>query len=61
MVSLTMEIPWNIPGSTPSGYLKTGGQLGRSINLYLQPKIRSDSESGSNAPGRFWPSTIYNQ
>jgi hypothetical protein len=61
VISLTMEIPWNIPGSTPSGYLKTGRQLGRSISLYLQPKIRSDSESTTNSPLRFWPSTIYSQ
>lgn len=58
MISLTMEIPWNTPGSTPSGYLKTGGQLGRSISLYLQPKIRTDSGSATNLQGRFWPSTF---
>jgi hypothetical protein len=40
VVSLTMEIPWNVPASTPSGYLKAGAQLGRSIELYLQPAIR---------------------
>lgn len=61
VISLTMEIPWNIPGSTTSGYLQTGAQLGRSINLYLQPKIRSQSGSGSNVPGRFWPTTFYSQ
>jgi len=42
VVSLTMEIPWNISASTQDGYLKVGEQLGRSINLYLQPAIRSD-------------------
>jgi hypothetical protein len=61
VISLTMEIPWNVAGSAPSGYLKTGAQLGRSISLYLQPKIRSDSESTTNSPPRFWPSTIYSQ
>ena len=61
VISLTMEIPWNVPGSTPSGYFKTGEQLGRSISLYLQPQIRSDSESSTNLQGRFWPQTIYNQ
>jgi DNA-directed RNA polymerase subunit RPC12/RpoP len=40
VVSLTLEIPWNAPASTPSGYLKAGAQLGRSIELYLQPAIR---------------------
>jgi hypothetical protein len=40
VVSLTMEIPWNVPASTPSGYLQAGAQLGRSIDLYLQPAIR---------------------
>jgi DNA-directed RNA polymerase subunit RPC12/RpoP len=40
VVSLTLEIPWNVPASTPSGYLKAGAQLGRSIELYLQPAIR---------------------
>ncbi len=59
MISLTMEIPWNTPGSTPSGYLKTGAQLGRSLSLYLQPKIRTDSESTTNVSPRFWPSKIY--
>jgi hypothetical protein len=61
VVSLTMEIPWNIPGSTPSGYLKTGAQLGRSISLYLQPKIRPESEITTNVPPRFWPTTIFSQ
>jgi hypothetical protein len=41
VVSLTMEIPWNISAGTQDGYLKTGGQLGRSINLYLQTTNRS--------------------
>jgi hypothetical protein len=40
VVSLTMEIPWNMSASTQDGYLKTGGQLGRSINLYLQATNR---------------------
>jgi hypothetical protein len=40
VVSLTMETPWNISAGTPAGYLKTGEQLGRSINLYLQPTNR---------------------
>jgi hypothetical protein len=44
VVSLTMEIPWNISASTASGYLKAGEQLGRSIDLYLQPAIRSGSQ-----------------
>jgi hypothetical protein len=43
-VSLTMEIPWNISASTSDGYLKVGEELGRSINLYLQPAIRSGPE-----------------
>jgi hypothetical protein len=47
VLSFTMEIPWNIPGSTPSGYLKNGEQLGRCINLYLTPAIRSGPESGA--------------
>ena len=41
VVSLTMEIPWNLSASTQDGYIKVGGQLGRSIDLYLQPAIRS--------------------
>jgi hypothetical protein len=40
VVSLTMETPWNISAGTQSGYLKTGAQLGRSINLYLQATNR---------------------
>ena len=44
VVSLTMETPWNLSASTASGYLKVGGQLGRSIDLYLQPAIRSGSQ-----------------
>lgn len=44
VVSLTMEIPWNISASTASGYLQAGEQLGRSIDLYLQPAIRSGSQ-----------------
>jgi len=44
VVSLTMETPWNLSSSTASGYLKVGEQLGRSINLYLQPAIRSGSQ-----------------
>ncbi len=47
VLSFTMEIPWNIPGCTPSGYLNTGEQLGQCINLYLKPTIRSGSESGA--------------
>lgn len=43
VVSLTMEIPWNIPAATASGYLQVGEQLGRSIDLYLQPALRSGS------------------
>jgi hypothetical protein len=43
-ISFTMEIPWNISASTQDGYLKVGGQLGRSIDLYLQPAIRSGSQ-----------------
>jgi Zinc carboxypeptidase/Cytosolic carboxypeptidase N-terminal domain len=59
MISLTMEIPWNTPGSTPHGYLKVGEQLGRSINLYLQPSIRPESEITTNVPPRFWPTKIF--
>jgi len=44
VVSLTMEIPWNISASTASGYRKVGEQLGRSIDLYLQPAIRTPQE-----------------
>ena len=40
VVSLTMETPWNISAGTQSGYRKTGEQLGRSINLYLQATNR---------------------
>jgi len=40
VVSLTMEIPWNLSASTASGYVIAGEQLGRSIDLYLQPAIR---------------------
>jgi len=47
-VSLTMETPWNTSASTPGGYLKVGEQLGRCIDLYLQPTIRSGSESGAH-------------
>jgi hypothetical protein len=43
VISFTMEMPWNIPGSTSSGYVKSGEQLGRCINLYLTPSIRPDS------------------
>ena len=43
-ISFTMEIPWNISASTASGYLKVGAQLGRSIGLYLQPAIRSNTK-----------------
>ena len=42
-ISFTMEIPWNIPGSTSSGYLNSGEQLGRCINLYLTPAVRTGS------------------
>jgi len=61
VVSLTMETAWNAPGSTQSGYLKTGEQLGRSISLYLEPKIRLDPGSRGNVPGRFWPSSFESQ
>ena len=37
VVSLTFEIPWNTPGSTQSGYLKVGEQMGRCINGYIEP------------------------
>ncbi len=43
VVSLTLEIPWNTPASTPSGYLKTGQQLGRCIDLYLRQLLRPSS------------------
>jgi hypothetical protein len=42
-LSFTMEIPWNLSASTAAGYLKIGEQLGRSIDLYLQPTIRPGS------------------
>jgi len=58
-ISLTMEIPWNIPGSTQPGYLKVGEQLGRSIGLYLQPKIRAESGNWTGPPGHFWPARIF--
>jgi hypothetical protein len=35
LLSLTLETPWNTPASTKEGYLKTGEQLGRSIERYL--------------------------
>jgi hypothetical protein len=41
VVSLTLETPWNIPASTPAGYLKTGEQLGRCIELYLRTALRA--------------------
>lgn len=44
VVSLTMETPWNISASTPSGYLRVGEQLGRCIELYLRAPIRSNPE-----------------
>jgi hypothetical protein len=44
VISFTMEIPWNLSASTASGYLKVGEQLGRSIDLYLQPAIRASSQ-----------------
>jgi hypothetical protein len=43
-ISFTMEIPWNISAGTQDGYLKVGEQLGRSIDRYLQPAIRSGSQ-----------------
>ena len=43
VVSFTMETPWNLSDSTASGYLKVGEELGRSIDLYLQPAIRPGS------------------
>ena len=36
VVSLTLETPWNNSASTPAGYVKTGEQIGRCINLYLR-------------------------
>jgi hypothetical protein len=42
-ISFTMEIPWNLSASTAAGYRQVGAQLGRSIDLYLQPAIRSVS------------------
>ncbi len=44
VVSLTMEIPWNLSASTAAGYLQVGAQLGRSIDRYLQPAIRSGAQ-----------------
>jgi hypothetical protein len=41
VVSLTLETPWNIPASTPAGYVKTGEQLGRCIELYLRTALRA--------------------
>jgi hypothetical protein len=40
-ISFTMEVPWNISAGTQDGYMNVGAQLGRSIELYLQPAIRS--------------------
>lgn len=36
VVSLTVETPWNTPGSTALGYRTVGEQLGRSIERYLR-------------------------
>jgi hypothetical protein len=41
VVALVLETPWNAPASTQAGYLKTGEQLGRSIERYLRTSIRS--------------------
>jgi hypothetical protein len=41
VVSLTMETPWNNSASTPAGYLKTGEQMGRCIDLYLRAPNKS--------------------
>ena len=37
VVSLTFETPWNTPGSTQTGYLKVGEQMGRCLDQYLEP------------------------
>ncbi|SPE53209.1 conserved exported hypothetical protein [Verrucomicrobia bacterium] len=34
-VALTLEVPWNAPASTTSGYRSVGQGLGRAIELYL--------------------------
>jgi hypothetical protein len=36
VVSLTLETPWNNSASTSAGYLKTGEQMGRCIDLYFR-------------------------
>ena len=40
VVSLTLETPWNHSASTPAGYIKTGEQMGRCIDLYLRAPIK---------------------
>lgn len=36
VVSLTMEIPWDTPHSTSSGYLTVGQQLGQALGAYMK-------------------------
>jgi len=33
---VTLEVPWNAPASTISGYRAVGEGLGRAIELYLR-------------------------
>ena len=39
-VALTLEVPWNAPASTTSGYRSVGQGLGRAIELYLRETQR---------------------
>ena len=39
-VAVTLEIPWNAPASTPTGYRSVGQGLGRAIELYLREMQR---------------------
>ena len=41
VVSVTLETPWNTPGSTTEGYLRVGRELGRAITRYLRDDVRS--------------------
>jgi len=54
VVSLTMETPWNISAGTQAGYLKTGEQMGRSINLYLQATNRPGASQFLDRSDRRW-------
>ncbi len=39
-VALTLEVPWNAPASTTSGYRSVGRGLGRALELYLRETQR---------------------